>query len=138
MKNIWTNGCYDILHLGHIRLFQYAKSLGNKLIVGIDSDNRVKELKGNNRPINNEQYRKEILESIKYIDEVYIFDTSDKLKSLIKEHNIDSIVVGDDYKTKLVIGSELVKQTIFFTRIPSLSTSQIINDTSNTSTTSHS
>lgn len=138
MKSIWTNGCYDILHLGHIRLFQYAKSLGDKLIVGIDSDNRVKELKGPNRPINNEQHRKEILESIKYIDEVYIFGSSDELKSLIKEHDIDSIVVGDDYKTKLVIGSELVKQTIFFTKIPSLSTSQIINDTSNTSTTSHS
>ena len=137
MKNIWTNGCYDILHLGHIRLFQYAKSLGDKLIVGIDSDNRVKELKGNNRPINNEQHRKEILESIKYIDEVYIFNSSDKLKNLIKQHDIDSIVVGDDYKNKQVIGSELVKQIIFFTRIPSLSTSQIINDTSNTSTTSY-
>lgn len=138
MKNIWTNGCYDILHLGHIRLFEYAKSLGNKLIVGIDSDDRVKHFKGPTRPINSENIRKEILESIKYIDEVYIFDSDSSLCDLVIKHNIDSIVIGDDYKNKNVVGSHLVKDVIFFPKLPLLSTSRIINDTSDTSPISYS
>ena len=67
MKKVWTNGCFDILHRGHIELFKYAKSLGDKLVVGIDSDDKVKKDKGEERPINCVKDRKYILESIKYI-----------------------------------------------------------------------
>ena len=81
--NIWTNGCYDILHVGHIALFKYAKSLGGNLIVGIDSDDRVNKLKGNGRPINNQNDRKEMLESIKFIDEVIIFNTKEEMCDLL-------------------------------------------------------
>ena len=70
MKNIWTNGCFDIIHAGHIALFEYAKNLGDNLFVGIDSDERIKINKGLNRPINNVALRQKVLLSIKYIDRV--------------------------------------------------------------------
>ena len=125
LKNIWTNGCYDILHIGHIRLFEFAKSLGGKLIVGIDADNRIKKSKGNNRPINNQEFRKEILQAVKFIDEVYIFYTDDELCNLIKQNNIDTIVVGSDYKYKNVVGSQFSKETLFFPKTIDISTSKI-------------
>lgn len=126
MTNIWTNGCFDILHPGHIKLFEYAKSLGEKLHVGIDSDNRIKHLKGNQRPINNQEDRRLVLLSIKYIDSVDIFDSDDALKSLIEKNNIDTIVVGDDYKNKTVIGSDYAN-VIFFSKTLDISTTKIIN-----------
>ncbi len=76
-KVVFTNGVFDIIHEGHIELFKFAKSLGEKLIVAINSDKAVKELKGPTRPINNEQNRKKALEAIKYVDEVVIFDDVD-------------------------------------------------------------
>ena len=76
MKKIWTNGCFDVLHRGHLEMFKYAKSLGDYLIVGIDQDERVRASKGISRPVNNENDRKFILESIKYIDEVVMFSTN--------------------------------------------------------------
>ena len=71
---IWTNGCFDILHRGHIELFKYAKSLGDKLIVGVDSDKKVRKDKGKGRPINNLEDRVEILRSIKYIDNIIVIN----------------------------------------------------------------
>jgi D-beta-D-heptose 7-phosphate kinase/D-beta-D-heptose 1-phosphate adenosyltransferase len=124
MTHIWTNGCFDILHIGHLELFKYAKSLGHTLVVGIDGDSRVKELKGSSRPINNQLFRKSLLESIKYIDRVVVFDTDKELKDHIKNLLIDTIVVGDDYKNKTVIGSEHAN-VIFFPKIPNLSSSLI-------------
>ena len=124
MKTIWTNGCFDVLHIGHIRLFKYAKSLGNKLLVGIDSDRRVGELKGATRPINNQKIRKEFLLSIKYIDDVFIFDTTKELTEIIKDTS-DTIVVGSDYKNKEVVGS-LYAEVVFFDRIEGFSTTGII------------
>ena len=73
-KIIWTNGCFDVLHRGHIELFKYAKSLGTKLYVGIDSDEKIKKDKGNSRPYNNLDDRYFLLESIKYIDKIFVFD----------------------------------------------------------------
>jgi len=130
--NIWTNGCYDILHAGHIKLFQYAKSLGLNLFVGIDSDNRIKKNKGYNRPINNQINRKLLLESIRYIDGVHVFDSDEELVSLIISNKITTIVVGDDYKNKKVIGSDFAKSVIFFPKIPNISTTILINESANT------
>lgn len=123
--NIWTNGCYDILHIGHIKLLKYASSLGN-LYVGIDSDQRIKTKKGINRPINNEQYRKEFLENIKGVQQVNIFHTDNELQDYIKQYDIDIIVIGEDYKNKNVIGSELVKQIIFYPKYINISSSKIL------------
>lgn len=125
MKIIWTNGCFDILHLGHLKLLEYAKSLGDKLIVGIDSDERVKITKGKLRPINNQLDRKIFLESLKSVDKVVIFNTSNELKNYIKNFNIAVIVVGDDYKDKYVIGSEYTP-VVFFSKLINRSTSDIL------------
>ena len=132
--NIWTNGCYDILHLGHIKLFEFAKSLGNKLYVGIDSDHRISLNKGPERPINNQEDRKYVLSSIKFIDSVYVFDSDIALENLLLSNNIDTIVVGDDYMDKPVVGSSLVQNVIFFPRINNLSTSKIYESIINTRT----
>ena len=126
MKKVWINGCFDILHRGHVELFKFAKETGNHLTVGIDSDSRVKELKGESRPINNETDRKFFLESIRYIDEVVIFDSEKELIEKIGLLNPDIMIVGSDYKEKRVIGSENAKKLVFFDRIGDYSTTKIL------------
>jgi D-beta-D-heptose 7-phosphate kinase/D-beta-D-heptose 1-phosphate adenosyltransferase len=125
MTNIWTNGCFDIIHLGHLSLFQYAKSLGYNLTVGIDSDQRIKKLKGENKPFHNQEYRLKFLSHIKYIDNLVVFDSDEELIDSLVKHSIDTIVIGDDYINKPVIGREVVKRVIFFPKIPDLSSSII-------------
>jgi len=105
---VFTNGCFDLLHIGHIELLKYSKSLGDHLIVGINSDKSVRKLKGQSRPINNEYTRKLILESIKYVDEVIIFDEQTPLE-LIKKIQPQLIVKGGDYSKEDVVGYEFEK-----------------------------
>lgn len=126
-----TNGCYDILHIGHLELFKFAYSISGNLHVAIDSDCRVKKLKGNNRPINCQEDRKLMLESIKYIDAVSIFSTNKELETTIIDNNIDYLVIGSEYKDKNIIGKNLVKKVIFFDRIPKYSTTNLIQSTIN-------
>jgi D-beta-D-heptose 7-phosphate kinase/D-beta-D-heptose 1-phosphate adenosyltransferase len=125
-KIIWVNGCFDIIHPGHIELLKYARSKGDLLIVGIDSDERVSILKGSNRPINNQYSRKVILESIRYVDEVVVFSSEIEMCDKLVEKNVDLIVIGDEYIGKNITGSNLCKVE-FFNKIPNLSTSSIIN-----------
>ncbi len=123
---IWVNGTFDVLHVGHLRLIQYANSFGD-VRVGIDKDIRVKELKGDDRPINNWFDRIEMMRSIKYVDSVVGFSTDEELSNEIKKWNPDIMIVGSDYKDKPVIGSELVKEVLFFDKIGDHSTTKIIN-----------
>ena len=123
---IWTNGCFDILHRGHIELFKYAKSLGKELIVGIDSDEKVKKDKGPQRPINNVKDRKFLLESIKYIDKVIVFNSTQGLSDAIEDILPDIMVIGSDWKGKKVIGQQYANELIFFDRIEGYSTTEII------------
>jgi rfaE bifunctional protein nucleotidyltransferase chain/domain len=127
MSVIWVNGCFDVLHVGHIKLFEYAKSMGDKLVVGIDSDNRVKQLKGDDRPINTEEDRKEMLMSIKYIDSVVIFDTEQELIDNIKKLKPKLMVVGEDYRFKDVVGEEFSQGVGFFKRVVGYSTTNIVS-----------
>ena len=123
---VWTNGCFDILHRGHIELFKYAKSLGDKLIVGVDTDEKVKLDKGKNRPINNIGDRVVMLESIRYIDEVVWFDSTEGLRTLIKTIHPNIMVIGSDWKEKTVIGQEYTDKLVFFDRIGNYSTTNIL------------
>jgi len=131
MKIIFTNGCFDILHPAHIEMLKYAKSLGDTLVVGIDSDERVKEKKGKLRPINSSEDRKQMLLAIRYVDEVYVFDDDKQLKSLVKKFEPDIMIVGSDWMKKPVIGSEYAKEVKFFERIPKYSTSKTIESITN-------
>lgn len=126
MKKVWINGCFDILHRGHIELFKFAKSKGDYLIVGIDSDNRVKQLKGPSRPINAEEDRKFMLDAIGYIDKVIIFKTAGELRGIIHHLKPDVMIVGSDYREKVVIGAEYAKELVFFDRIGDYSTTNIL------------
>jgi D-beta-D-heptose 7-phosphate kinase/D-beta-D-heptose 1-phosphate adenosyltransferase len=129
MKTIWTNGTFDVLHAGHIKLFREARKLagpGGKVVVGTDSDDRIRELKGPTRPINNLFDRIDFLRSIKYIDDVVAFSSEDTLIANIKRYSPDIILIGDDYKGKRVVGDEFAKEIIYFPRYGGLSSSRII------------
>ena len=130
MRKIWTNGCFDVLHIGHIKLLEFAKYQGDYLIVGIDSDERVKESKGPDRPINNQKDRCEFLRAISAVDEVVIFNSTEGLSNAIKENDVDLIVIGDDYKGRNVIGAEH-SEVLFFKKVPGISSSILISKTSN-------
>ena len=126
MRTVWTNGCFDVLHRGHIELFKYASSLGDRLLVGLDTDEKVKADKGPDRPFNNLEDRKFVLESITYIDEVLEFDSRNALESLIKNLKPDILVVGSDWKGKEVVGGEYAGKVNFFDRISGYSTTNIL------------
>ena len=126
MRKVWINGCFDVLHRGHIELFKFAKENGDYLIVGIDSDSRVKQLKGDSRPINNQKDRKFFLESIRYVDEVTIFESENQLIEKIAILKPDLMIVGSDYRNKRVIGSEKANKLMFFDRVGDYSTTKIL------------
>ena len=129
MRVGFVNGCFDILHVGHIRLFEYAKSMCDYLVVAIDSDERVRANKGVKRPFNCLEDRKLMLSSLRYIDEVKSFSTDDELASLVMNIVPDVMVVGDDYMDKRVIGSEHAKELKFYRKIDGYSTTKILEST---------
>ena len=123
---IFTNGVFDILHIGHLKLLRHAKTLGKRLVVGINSDSSVKRLKGNLRPINNEQTRKESLLELGFVDEVIVFEEDTPLETITKLEP-DIIVKGGDYNFDTVVGNHLAKVVIFPT-VEGHSTTRIINE----------
>jgi D-beta-D-heptose 7-phosphate kinase/D-beta-D-heptose 1-phosphate adenosyltransferase len=122
---VWVNGTFDVLHIGHIKLLEFASKFG-EVRVGIDTDERIKQLKGESRPINNIKDRIDFMNSIKYVNSSVSFSTDEELCDRIKEWNADIIIVGNDYKDKKVIGSHLVKEVIFFDKIDGYSSTKII------------
>ena len=112
MTTVFTNGCFDILHRGHIELLKYCKSLGSVMIVGLNSDIGVKKIKGDARPYFSEDDRKFALESCRYVDHVAIFEEETPY-NLIKRLRPDIIVKGGDYKEEEVVGNDLAEVKIF-------------------------
>ena len=129
MVKVWTNGCFDILHRGHLEMLKYAKSLGDFLIVGIDSDKKVQADKGPLRPLNRAEDRRFALEAIRYVDEVVVFDSPEGLANAIKKVSPDIMVIGSDWKGKKVVGEQHTKEVRFFDRIGEYSTTSIIEGT---------
>lgn len=105
---VFTNGCFDILHKGHAAYLNQAKSLGDDLIVGVNSDKSVKVLKGDNRPVNNENDRAFLLDNLKSVDYVIIFD-EDTPYNLIKDIVPDYLVKGGDWKKEDIVGWDIVE-----------------------------
>jgi rfaE bifunctional protein nucleotidyltransferase chain/domain len=126
MVIVWTNGCFDILHRGHFEMLEYAKSLGDYLVVGIDSDQKVKNDKGWNRPYNSEKDRKFALECLQSVDKVVIFNTPNELSGLIEAMTPDIMVIGSDWRGKKVVGEAHTKELKFFDRIGDYSTTNIL------------
>lgn len=122
-----VNGTFDILHPGHIALLNYAKSLGAYLLVAIDSDTRVSQLKGPTRPINNQADRKLMLENLKAVDEVCVFNSDEELLHLITQ--CDIMVKGSDYINKPINGSDQIE--IRFYERTEHSTTKAIQDIAN-------
>lgn len=129
LKVVATNGCFDILHVGHIRSLQKAKQLGDLLIVGINSDNSVRKLKGNNRPINNENERAEILAALSCVDIVSIFN-EDTAESFLEQLKPNIYVKGEEYDIDSLPEAKVVKKhggkTITIPMIPGYSTTTTI------------
>jgi len=125
-KKVWINGSFDILHIGHIKLFEYAFSFGT-IRVGLDSDKRIKEKKGNKRPFNNLEDRIGFLKTIKYITDIVTFDSDEELINQIKNYTPDIMVIGNDYTYESIIGKEYITEIKFFQKIPNKSTTHILN-----------
>ena len=129
MKTIFVNGTFDILHPGHVQLLNYARSLGDSLIVAIDSDRRVRELKGKDRPINSEDDRKFMLENLCSVDSVWLFDSDQELEDICRLYN-PVMVKGSDYRDRAIVGQQYCKEIVFYDRIKPYSTTQAIQDIS--------
>lgn len=120
---VFVNGSFDILHYGHIQLLNTAKNYGTHLLVALDSDRRIAEKKGRDRPVNKEINRLTIMQNLKAVDEVKIFDSDTELIDIIRNYQPDVMIVGSDWRGKTVIGSEYAKELVFFERENNESTS---------------
>jgi rfaE bifunctional protein nucleotidyltransferase chain/domain len=122
---VFTNGCFDVLHRGHIDYLEKSKKLGTKLVIGLNSDASVRRLKIG-RPINTQEDRKFVLLSLRCVDEVIIFDDDTPL-NLIQSLKPNIITKGGDYKVSEVVGSDIVPQTVIIPFLPGYSTTNILN-----------
>jgi len=123
-KIVFTNGCFDLFHAGHVNLLYNAKRLGDELYVGLNTDRSILEIKGPNRPIIPQDQRFEMVASCRYVDRVFFFDEPTPLK-LIETIMPDIIVKGGDYRHADVVGSHLAK-VVIMPLLPEISTSRII------------
>ena len=129
-KIVFTNGCFDILHVGHVRYMAAARSEGDLLVVGLNSDASVRLIKGAKRPITPQHYRAEVLASLMFLDYVVLFDTPDPMK-LIQELKPDILVKGEDWTEENIVGAEFVKsyggRVARIPLVPDVSTSELIH-----------
>lgn len=121
----FTNGCFDILHEGHLQLLKYAKGCSNKLVVALNSDESISKIKGPNRPINNLESRIKMLSMLEFVDYIVVFEQDTPLE-VIKKIKPDVLVKGGDYKIENIVGSDIVQDTRIFPLLEGKSTSNII------------
>ena len=134
-----VNGTFDVLHPGHIALLNTARSYGDYLVVAIDTDRRVKELKGNQRPINNQDDRKIMLANLKAVDVVEFFDSTEELVNLMKLYKPDTYVKGSDWQhDRKSTAHQYCNNVIYFNRIGDYSSTNIISRCSIMDNTTHS
>jgi rfaE bifunctional protein nucleotidyltransferase chain/domain len=128
MRKIWVNGTFDVIHPGHIKLLEFAKSQGDHLMVGLDTDERIKQLKGESRPIHTLEHRMFAIGSIKYVDDVVAFSSDDELRSLMLRYKPTIHVIGSDYIEQYgkIIGVGIAEDLVFFDRVWDYSSSRII------------
>lgn len=126
---VFTNGCFDILHVGHIRYLDAAKALGDILVVGLNSNASVNRIKGGLRPINSEADRAEVLAALACVDYIVVFEEADPL-NLIRKVAPDVLVKGADWEEERIVGAEIVKrrggQVVRVPVVPDISTTKLI------------
>ena len=131
---VFTNGCFDILHLGHVDYLEKARQAGTKMIVGVNADSSVRQLKGPSRPVNNEYARARILASLQFVDMVIIFEEETPLQ-LINTLLPDVLIKGDDYSIETIVGAKEViangGKVTTIPLVPSYSTTNIIQKLKN-------
>jgi len=123
---VFTNGCFDILHVGHLELLEKAKSFGDVLIVGMNSDSSVKQIKGPGRPILTEQDRARLLAAIEMVDYVVLFDEETPFE-LLRQIKPNILVKGEDYKPDEIVGRDIVDEVKIIPFVRGKSTSSIID-----------
>jgi rfaE bifunctional protein nucleotidyltransferase chain/domain len=123
-KIVFTNGCFDIIHIGHVRYLKEAKALGDVLVIGLNSDKSVSSIKSN-RPINPQNHRAEVLSSLEMVDYVVLFDEETPY-DLIKSIRPDILVKGGDWKKEEIVGSDIAKETYSLPYTEGASTTGII------------
>ena len=126
MKIVFTNGTFDILHPGHIELFKVGASLGDKLIVATDTDEKIRNDKGSSKPINDLCYRMSMLQSIRYIDTVHYFNSRKELEDLIEMYSPDILLLGGDWKNGDVVGADFAKEVRHLPRVGGYSSTKVI------------
>lgn len=129
MKRVMVNGTFDILHRGHLDLLRFARQQGDQLLIAIDTDRRVKELKGPGRPINNQEDRKLMLYSLRDVDIVMLFDSTEELIQIMQDFAPDVYVKGSDWKKDIPSTAEkYCKKVIYYDRVGDYSTTKTIQD----------
>lgn len=128
MKKVFVNGAFDVLHSGHLDMLYYAASLGDHLLVAIDTDARIEYNKGKGRPFNHLSTRKYLMSSLKPVDGVAVFDTDQDLIDIIKRFAPDIMVKGSDWSGKPIVGEEYCKEVVFYERTNGESTTKTIQD----------
>ncbi len=123
---VFTNGCFDILHVGHLELLEKAKSFGDVLIVGMNSDSSMKQIKGPDRPILTEQDRARLLAAIEMVDYVVLFDEETPFE-LLRQIKPNILVKGGDYKLNEIIGRDVVDEVKIIPFVRGKSTTNIID-----------
>lgn len=132
MTTVMVNGTFDVLHPGHVAMLNTARSYGDHLIVAIDTDRRVRELKGDKRPINNQNDRRIMLSALKAVDIVEFFDSTEELITLMERYQPDVYVKGSDWKhDKKSTAEQYCNKVIYYDRIGDYSTTKTIQDIAN-------
>jgi rfaE bifunctional protein nucleotidyltransferase chain/domain len=132
MTTVMVNGTFDILHPGHVALLNTARSYGDYLVVAIDTDRRVTELKGPRRPVNDQNFRRVMLSNLKAVDIVVLFDNDQELADIIKTYKPDVYVKGSDWKKDTQsLAHKYCKEVIYYDRIEEYSSTKIIESIAN-------
>ena len=131
VRRVIVNGTFDILHRGHIEMLNFARSQGTYLLVAIDSDRQVQELKGKKRPINTQEDRKFQLENLKAVNAVWIFDTQEELEHICKIYKPHLMVKGSDYRGRPITGQQYCDEIKYYDLVENYSTSKIIENINN-------